>query len=261
MGKVNTQSKKSQQLQTVRTEVATPVSLKLLIQKWWKQISNLYAVLQFHFHRLTLGTFKTIKLPFFELSVLAIALCIFFQKDLQFQVRMSAPNVQQAAPQNTSYTEPKVDQLSVAPTFSFGSDEKTSSSTKLAQAQIEAYIKRFAKVAVAEHHKFGIPASVKMAQALLESQAGQIPAAATLNNHFGAPLTSGTFSSAWENWRAHSLLFSSEQHPYQQLLKHNKDYKKWAKGLEQLNYSLQPNYAARLIQLIEEYELFRLDTI
>jgi flagellum-specific peptidoglycan hydrolase FlgJ len=261
MKKITTSSpKNTHSIQSTRTESTTPVSLKLLIKKWWKQALNLYAALQFHFHRLTLGTFRSVKLPLFELSVLAIALVIFFKKDLHFQVRMSAPASEQAAPQNTSYST--ADQLSVAPSFSFGSEEKTATSTTAPnQTQTEAYIKRFAKVAVAEHHKFGIPASIKMAQALLESQAGQAPTTVANHNHFGTPLTSGNFSSAWENWRAHSLLFSSEQHPYQQLLQHNKDYKKWANGLEQLNYSTQPNYAARLIQVIEEYELFRLDEI
>jgi len=50
-----------------------------------------------------------------------------------------------------------------------------------------------------------------------------------------------------------------EGQPYQQLLQYGKDYKKWAAGLQELKYSSRSDYGQLLVQLIEEYELFRLD--
>ena len=248
-----------QRIQRSAYESMENISLWLLLRKWWKQARRIQALMQFYFHKLTFGRFQSLRISMFHVAVLGIAICIFFKKDLHFQVRMNAPDESEVQSKTTSHQS--VEQLSVAPTFSFSDTPTIDLAGPFSQTQAENYIKRFAKIAVAEHHKFGVPASIKMAQALLESQAGQNQSAVVEHNHFGAPLAVNNFSSAWENWRAHSLLFSSEQYPYQQLLQHGKDYKKWAKGLEILNYSSQKDYAKNIINLIESYELFRLDAI
>ncbi|GEM_PF-525187 len=143
--------------------------------------------------------------------------------------------------------------------------------------QAKAYIRRFRKVARTEMQKFGIPASVKMAQALVESRAGSSRLARENNNHFGIKCFSKSckkghcsnfsddhhkdffriYASAWESWRAHSLMLT--QGRYRKLLAYGKDYRKWAKGLKDLGYATAPNYAQTLIQTIEQYELWRLD--
>ena len=130
------------------------------------------------------------------------------------------------------------------------------------------YIKRFHKVARDEMKKFGIPASIKMAQALHESAAGNSRLAVKNNNHFGIKCFSRNciaghcsnfhddhhkdffriYKTAWDSWRAHSRFLSSDR--YNHLKKHGKDYQKWAKGLKKAGYATDPNYPQKLINII-----------
>lgn len=139
------------------------------------------------------------------------------------------------------------------------------------------YIKRFHKVARQEMKKFGIPASVKMAQALLESGAGGSKLAAQNNNHFGIKCFSNKctkghcsnfhddhhkdffriYNTSWDSWRAHSRFLSSDR--YNHLKKHKNDYKKWAFGLKEAGYATDKNYPNKLIKIIEDYNLYSLD--
>lgn len=141
----------------------------------------------------------------------------------------------------------------------------------------KSYIRRFRKVARAEMEKFGIPASVKMAQALVESRAGTSRLARENHNHFGIKCFSKSckkghcsnfgddhhkdffriYPTAWESWRAHSLMLT--QGRYRKLLDYGTDYRKWAYGLKELGYATDPSYAETLIRTIEEYQLWRLD--
>ncbi|MEL6943556.1 MAG: glucosaminidase domain-containing protein, partial [Bacteroidota bacterium] len=155
--------------------------------------------------------------------------------------------------------------MSLAPSIPWLSNTSTTTSEtglptpQLESNQVEAYIKRFAKVAIMEQQKFGIPASIKMAQGLLESQAGQSNLSKETNNHFGRIFNSESFGTAWESWRAHSQMMTHENSKYRSLLRYGKDYKSWAAGLDNLNYSDYANYGKALIQLIEQYEIHRLD--
>jgi len=149
--------------------------------------------------------------------------------------------------------------------------------TNLHQKRVQEYIKRYAKVAIAEHKKYGIPASIKMAQALVESRAGESTLARKNHNHFGMKCFSKkcksghctnltddshkdffrNYHSAWESWRAHSAMLNSKR--YKPLQKHGDDYKAWAKGLKRLGYATDKKYANKLIDIIETYQLYRLD--
>lgn len=139
------------------------------------------------------------------------------------------------------------------------------------------YIKRFHKVARDEMKKFGVPASIKMAQALLESNAGQSKLSIENNNHFGIKCFSRNcikghcsnfhddhhkdffriYSTPWVSWRAHSRFLSSDR--YNHLKKYKKDYKKWAKGLSEAGYATDKKYPEKLIRIIEEFNLYALD--
>ncbi len=140
------------------------------------------------------------------------------------------------------------------------------------------YVKRFSDVARSEMEQFGIPASITLAQGLLESSAGKSPLAREANNHFGIKCFSKkckkghcknfsddhhkdffrTYSSAWESFRAHSLFLQKNR--YKHLLDLEKtDYKKWAVGLKKAGYATDPNYAKKLIRLIESLELDKYD--
>jgi flagellum-specific peptidoglycan hydrolase FlgJ len=141
----------------------------------------------------------------------------------------------------------------------------------------KAYIERFASVAQKEMQKFGIPASIKLAQGLLESQAGKSPLAVKNNNHFGIKCFSKTckkghcsnfsddshkdffrvYTSAWESYRAHSEFLQKDRYKHLQEKKH---YKDWANGLQEAGYATDPQYAEKLIRLIESLDLQQYDT-
>lgn len=257
--------KQHKQLYSLQKEVEYTfldhLTIPLLMKRMLQSAKRLWISTFYLWHRLTAGAFDRFHLSYFKLSLMAIAAFVFFKKDLHFQVRMKSPVHAESIPMSYG-GEKESEQLSVFPQKLpfLGEDEPAEANelSILSQMKVETYIKRFAKVAIQEQQKFGVPASIKMAQAILESGAGTN---ATNNNHFGQLLANRNFNSAWDNWRAHSLLFAQEGQPYQQLLRYGNDYRSWAKGLAQLGYSDVENYDQALIQLIEQYEMYRLDTI
>lgn len=165
-----------------------------------------------------------------------------------------------------------------------------SSGVPLGSAQSSAYleyIELYKPVAIAEMERTGVPASIKMAQAILESNAGRSDLARKANNHFGIKCSSNwdgktfkkvdddrdrrgrlikscfrSYGSALESFRAHSefLRAGDRQGRYAFLFELDvKDYKGWAKGLKRAGYATSPTYHHKLIHLIERYELYRLD--
>jgi flagellum-specific peptidoglycan hydrolase FlgJ len=139
------------------------------------------------------------------------------------------------------------------------------------------YIKLFAKVAVAEHKRFGIPASISLAQGILESGNGESTLAKKAKNHFGMKCFSHRckrghcinfkddshkdfflkFRTAWESWRAHSKLLVGKK--YKHLI--GRDYSSYAAGLQAAGYATSKTYSADLIRIIEECDLGKFDGI
>lgn len=141
-----------------------------------------------------------------------------------------------------------------------------------------AYVERFAKIALTEKERYGIPASIKLAQAIIETNAGTSKLATKANNHFGVKCFSRTckkghcinfgddshkdffrkYGSAWESWRAHSRMIVSGK--YKVLLKlPGDDYRGWAAGLKRLGYATAKEYDGTLIDLVEKYHLYDFD--
>lgn len=139
------------------------------------------------------------------------------------------------------------------------------------------YVRRFIGIAKSEKQKFGIPVSITLAQGLLESDAGESRLTRAANNHFGVKTFSKRvphvvmkddsptdkfkkYDSAWESYRDHSLLLMRDHYkPLQYLSK--TDYVSWAKGLQKAGYATDPQYAAKLIKIIENLQLFKLDEV
>jgi len=205
----------------------------------------------------------------FRLLIIALLTFILLRKDLTFQLSLknSAAFWQEAAT-----TEPAVPQ---AMTTSF-QDKAALTPEQLRQL---AYVERFAEVAQVEMQKFGIPASITLAQGLLETQAGKSPLATELNNHFGIKCFSRScekghcsnftddshkdffriYSTAWESYRAHSLLLKNSDR-YQHLFAlPADDYKSWAQGLKKAGYATDKRYDRKLIGLIEDLRLYQFD--
>ena len=143
--------------------------------------------------------------------------------------------------------------------------------------QYESYIKQYRDLAVEEMKKYHIPASITLAQGLLESGAGQSTLARKSNNHFGIKCGS--------DWRGKTVshdddargeCFRAYKHPKESYEDHSKflagrsryaslfklkitDYKGWARGLKKAGYATNPRYADQLIGIIELYELHKYD--
>jgi hypothetical protein len=142
-----------------------------------------------------------------------------------------------------------------------------------------AYIKRFSPVAVAEMRKYGVPASIILAQGLLESDAGSSGLAQKANNHFGIKCFSKkcakghcvnqtddshkdffvAYPNVWGSFRAHSeMLVKGER--YRHLFEVPKnDHRAWAKGLQDAGYATDPQYAEKLMAIIQNLKLYRFD--
>ena len=143
--------------------------------------------------------------------------------------------------------------------------------------QYEAYIKKYRELAVEEMKKYHIPASITLAQGLLESGAGQSALARKSNNHFGIKCGSDWYGkTVSHDDDARGECFRAYKHPKDSYEDHSKflagrpryaslfnlnitDYKGWARGLKKAGYATNPRYADQLIGIIELYELYKYD--
>ncbi|WP_372474472.1 glucosaminidase domain-containing protein [Capnocytophaga sp. ARDL2] len=150
---------------------------------------------------------------------------------------------------------------------------------KVKPDHISDYVEQYKDIAMANMRVYGIPASIKLAQAILESGAGRGKLATQANNHFGVKCQNvwdgetikhtddavdecfRKYNSPAESFKDHSLFLTSRAH-YKPLFSLDPgDYKSWAKGLKRAGYATDPNYPSKLISLIERYELYKYDEI
>jgi hypothetical protein len=144
---------------------------------------------------------------------------------------------------------------------------------------VEGYVQQFKDVAIKEMKEYHIPASITLAQGILESNAGRSPLAVEANNHFGIKChkewTGMTYykddetrnecfrkyNSPLESFRDHSW-FLTQRDRYKGLFKLDvTDYKGWATGLKSAGYATNPAYAQLLIKTIETFVLDRFDKV
>lgn len=227
----------------------------------WQKIQKVLTAINFSLHHITFGFFENMRLPWLKIGVVAIVAFVLLQKDLHFQIHMKAPlGGEQHAQQERAKSA--TEQLGLTSSLSLLDAAKASLLvSNLDSDATETYIKRFGKIAITEQQKYKIPASVKMAMAIVESEAGTSNYTKQTNNHFGQRMKDMQFNTAWENWRAHSQSVTSDQSKFKVLLRYGNDYKSWAKGLKELGYSSIKNYDELLINLIEKYEMQRMDNM
>ncbi|OUR92682.1 N-acetylmuramidase [Flavobacteriales bacterium 34_180_T64] len=150
------------------------------------------------------------------------------------------------------------------------------SSTKTYANATEAYIATFSKIAMEEMRKFKIPASITLAQGILESGSGKGRLAVKANNHFGIKCHNWTgkkiyhdddrsqecfrkYDRANSSFEDHSK-FLTTRGRYSKLFDLKQDnYKAWAKGLRAAGYATDRKYPEKLISLIERYKLYEYD--
>ena len=148
----------------------------------------------------------------------------------------------------------------------------------------EAYIELYKHIAIEEMNRSGIPASIKLAQGILESASGASTLAVKANNHFGVKCGSRwagatyyhfdddydrngnlikscfrKYQSPEESYKAHTEFLMSGAR-YEFLFSYPKtDYKNWARGLKKAGYATNPQYANLLIRIIEQSDLAKFD--
>lgn len=139
------------------------------------------------------------------------------------------------------------------------------------------YIDKYSDLAIKEMKRTGVPASITLAQGILESNAGQSVLATKGNNHFGIKCHNDwkgktmkmddnapkecfrVYPNAEASFMDHSDFLRSRDR-YKSLFELKQtDYKGWARGLKKAGYATDPGYADKLITLIEDYELYRFD--
>jgi LysM repeat protein len=148
---------------------------------------------------------------------------------------------------------------------------------KIRNPRYEQYIEKYRLLAIRQQHEYRIPASITLAQGLLESDGGKSRLALKGNNHFGIKCKSEwrggrmyhdddaknecfrTYGSVEESYIDHSV-FLAERKYYVSLFDLNiYDYKSWAYGLQKCGYATDKSYGSKLVGLIETYELYKYD--
>ena len=145
--------------------------------------------------------------------------------------------------------------------------------------QTLAYIKKYAPIAVKEMHQNRIPASITLAQGILESGKGRSELALKSNNHFGIKChTQWKGERVYHDDDAKGECFRKYQFVETSYVDHSafltkrkryaflftygaKDYKKWAKGLKKAGYATDKQYPNKLIKIIESYKLYKFDNV
>ena len=166
---------------------------------------------------------------------------------------------------NTPKTEEKTEEVKV--------ESKPSSKAN----STERYIEKYKPIAISEMHKYGIPASITLAQGILESGSGKGRLAVKANNHFGIKCHGWTGAKIYHDddrsqecfrkyqdpsysFRDHSEFLSGRKR-YAKLFELRKsDYKGWARELRRAGYATDKKYPQKLISLIERYQLDQYDS-
>ncbi len=143
--------------------------------------------------------------------------------------------------------------------------------------RFQDYFDTYKDIAIEQMAKYKIPASITLAQGVLESGAGRSELSLNSNNHFGIKCNGWTgrkayhdddesnecfraYDNVYESYRDHSIFLATSKR-YRRLFDLKiTDYKGWAKGLKACGYATSPVYATKLIDIIEVYQLYRFDT-
>ncbi|MEG2614807.1 MAG: glucosaminidase domain-containing protein [Alistipes sp.] len=141
----------------------------------------------------------------------------------------------------------------------------------------EEYIDRYKSIAVAQMECYGIPASITMAQGILESNAGNSWLSRESNNHFGIKCKKNwqgeriyhdddakgecfrSYPTVEASYYDHAVFLDSQPRYDSLFVYSTSDYKSWARGLKAAGYATAPDYAQRLVKIIEDNQLYLLD--
>jgi len=177
----------------------------------------------------------------------------------------------------TVYTKPNAKVTKASTTNNTTEVIESTSKTVVTADLITGYVDQYKDIAMGNMKKYGIPASIILAQGILESGAGKGDLAVSANNHFGIKCHKDwlgesvrhdddeeqecfrKYREPAESYRDHAL-FLVGKNRYATLFTYEKDdYKSWAKGLRAAGYATDPKYPDKLISYIERYNLHQYD--
>ncbi|WP_293293706.1 glucosaminidase domain-containing protein [Allomuricauda sp.] len=186
--------------------------------------------------------------------------------------RKGAPTISNSDRTPTSSPKENTDETGLYPM-----PEDTGRFARFPISDTQDYIETFAEIAQYEMRAYGIPASITLAQGILESGSGRGELTLKTNNHFGIKCHAGwqgefdfhdddakgecfrKYNHPMYSFRDHSIFLSTRSR-YAFLFNYKRDdYKKWAHGLRQAGYATDRKYPQKLIALIERYDLHKYD--
>ena len=228
--------------------------------RFFSGLHNWYVVVKYKVFRYSGGILGRGKMSWLKVGLLMLAVFFVFKKDIKLTLNLGTLKRSAAAQPYPDDNGNEINEMSISSGKQKNASSQkimVSSASMLSQKDVDAYINRFLKVAQMEYKKYRIPVSIKLAQGLAESEAGKNNAALSDNNHFGGAMHIMTYHTAWENWRAHSVLLHRS---YPELFEiDTQDYKSWALGLKKSGYSKKRNYDQILINIIETFSLHQFD--
>lgn len=234
-----------------------------------------------------------LKQNWFKLAIGILLLFLIVKKDFTFQFNLNTPDKAEMPTKGvvppsqakkdrpsaltdnqTSVNANQITELGVIPFVSstpkFNIQEKLS---QIDEKTKQAYLKRFAHVAISERKKYGVPSSITLANALIHSFAGTRDMAASSNNHFAIACSDNwtgssatyqdacyrQYENAWTSFRDHSQHITTDKYSHLKGLGSN-NYEAWANALEKAGFSDFDNLSETLLKIISQYKLSELDT-
>lgn len=243
---------------TANTEQDEPTIFRQL-PKLWEAVWRFYTALEYQFHKWTYGVFELLPKQINQaLKTFCLIAFIYIAAPLLYKTFFRPDSI---------FEDTSMLGFSLAP----------ANPRSLNEVAVRNYVKAYGKIAIEEMRQYGIPASISMAQGIIESRCGESTLAQNNNNHFGIKCFKKSckkghcsnftddshkdffrkYPSSWQSWREHSLLLSTPR--YKELKAMGNDYERWAKGLKTYGYATDEAYAEKLIETIERYGLDELD--
>lgn len=206
------------------------------------------------------------KSNWFSISCVCILLLIAFNRYRNKLVLQS--------PAGLTQSSPKAGIGEVETEFALGSDNQVQRQAREIDAEVAGgFLRRFSKVAVSERKKFGIPASVLLGTAFINSHAGLDDRIGKSENYFMIPCDDDwegdtysvngccvrKYETAWDGWRDFSIYISGQTWFGELKKSAGKDWKKWVNGIKGGDISKVSDFNRRLAEVITYYKLYELD--
>lgn len=229
------------------------------LPKVWDALLRIFSAIEFRFNKLTFGLFELFPTNVNRaLKMACLAGLLYFSLPFLYKTFFKPDSI---------FEDTSMLGFSLAP----------ANPRSLRDVAVRDYVMKYKDIAIEEMHKYKIPASISMAQAIIESRCGESRLAEKNNNHFGIKCFRNSckkghcsnftddshkdffrkYEDPIQSWREHSILLSSPR--FKDLKKSGNDYENWAQGLEKFGYATNKDYAEMLIETIELYGLDELD--